>query len=644
MENIIPRRIYDFLKAYPPFSLLPEALLMLVSERVQVQYCQPQQEVFHQGDQPGAHIFIVREGAVQLFRETAAEEFLVEHCDEGDVFGIRPMLAEENYALTARAAEETLLYAVNIEGFQQVIEEHPQVALYLASTYAAGVGQKYKTKNPSQLFLDRNDKSIENFALMEVQSLERSKPPVTCSRETTIQEAAVIMTGQEVGSIIVVDEEGRPIGIMTDKDLRRKVASGRMGIQERIAAIMSSPVITMPPTVTVADVQMEMVKNRINHICLTEDGTPQSKVAGVLSEHDLMVMQGNNPAILIREIRRCTIVEALRDIRDRAEQLLKRYIFQEVAIAFISTVMTEINDEIIVRCIELAEAEMQTEGRERPKANYCWLALGSEGRREQLLRTDQDNALVFEDVPEDAYEATKAYYLEFAGKVTHLLNEVGFEYCPADMMASNPSWCLSLSEWKKQFSTWIHKPEPQAVMYSTIFFDFRPIHGALGLSGALTEHIFGDLDNYEIFLVYLGKNALQNPPPLTFFRNFVVESGGGHKDEFDIKARAMMPLADAARLLTLHARVGMINNTFRRFERLAELEPQNSELYEQAADAYEILMRYRALQGLKKKNSGRYFNPSDLTKMERINLRNCFRPIKELQTLLNTRFRLALLS
>jgi CBS domain-containing protein len=644
MENIIPRRIYDFLKAYPPFSLLPEALLMLVSERVQVQYCQPQQEVFHQGDQPGAHIFIVREGAVQLFRETASEEFLVEQCDEGDVFGIRPMLAEENYALTARAAEETLLYAVNIESFQQVIKEHPQVALYLASTYAAGVGQKYKTKNPSQLFLDRTDKAIENFTLMEVQSLERSKPPVTCPGETTIQEAAVIMTAQEVGSIIVVDEAGRPIGIMTDKDLRRKVATGRMGIQERIDAIMSSPVMTMPPTVTVADVQMEMVKKRINHICLTEDGTPQSKVAGVLSEHDLMVMQGNNPAILIREIRRCTKVEAIRDIRDRAEQLLKRYIFQEVAIAFISTVMTEINDEIIVRCIELAEAEMQAEGRERPKAKYCWLALGSEGRKEQLLRTDQDNALVFEDVPEGAYGATKAYYLEFAGKVTHLLNEVGFEYCPADMMASNPSWCLSLSEWKKQFSTWIYKPEPQAVMYSTIFFDFRPISGALALSGALTEHIFGDLDSYKIFLVYLGKNALQNPPPLTFFRNFVVENGGEHRDEFDIKARAMMPLADAARLLILHARVGMINNTFRRFERLAELEPQNSELYEQAADAYEILMRYRALQGLKKKNSGRYFNPSDLTKMERINLRNSFRPIKELQTLLNTRFRLALLS
>ncbi len=644
MDNVIPQRIFDFMKAFPPFNLLPGDVMMPVSEGVQVQYQKPQSVIFEQGDEPGQHIFMVREGAVQLFRETETEPILVEQCDEGDVFGIRPMLAQEAYALTAKAAEETLLYAINIEGFRWVLESHPQVAYYLASTYAAGAGERYMVANSTQLFLDRQEAPTENFALMEVQSLERSKAPVTCLRDTTIQEAATVMSAQEVGSIIVVDDGRAPIGIMTDKDLRRKVATGQIALDAPIAGIMSSPVITMPPNVTVADVQIEMVRNRINHICLTEDGTDRSPVAGVLSEHDLMVMQGNNPAILIREIRRCREAVKLREIRERAEQLLKTYIHQEVAIGFISTVMTEINDEIIIQCLKLSEAAMAAEGKPKPKAGYCWLALGSEGRGEQLLRTDQDNALVFEVVPPGEYDATKAFYLDLASRATGLLHEVGFEYCPADMMASNPDWCLSLPEWKQQFSHWIQKPEPQAVMYCTIFFDFRPIYGQFALSEALTEHIFKVLDKQDIFLVYLGKNALQNPPPLTFFRNFVVESSGGHKDEFDIKARAMMPLADAARLLMLHARVGQVNNTFRRFDRLAELEPNNRELYQQAADAYEVLMRYRALQGLKKQNSGRYFNPAGLTKMERINLRNSFRPIKELQTLLNTRFRLALLS
>ncbi|MCB0598000.1 MAG: hypothetical protein KDD28_28240, partial [Phaeodactylibacter sp.] len=351
----------------------------------------------------------------------------------------------------------------------------------------------------------------------------------------------------------------------------------------------------------------------------------------------------NNPALLIREIRRCRNGRELRHIRERAEGLMKKYIYQEVAIAFISTVMSEVNDELIAQSIKLSQAEMDEEGHERPAAGFCWLALGSEGRQEQLLRTDQDNALIFENVPEEEHEPVKNYYLKLAEKVTAMLHEVGYDYCPGDMMASNPSWCLSLEDWKEQFSKWIFEPSPKAVMYCTIFFDYRPIYGMKELSAKLTEHIFEDIGAQAIFLGFLAKDAVQNPPPLTFFRNFVVESSGEHKDEFDIKARSMMPLADAARVLILDAKVGKINNTFRRFEKLAELEPANRELYEQAADAYEILMRYRALQGLKNKDSGRYFKPSELSKMERVNLRNCFQPIKDLQTLLTLRYQLAYL-
>lgn len=643
MDNIIPRRVYDFLKGYPPFNLLSEPLLMQVCEQVLVRYCKPDEVLFRQGEEPGSHIYVLREGAIELLREMEGELLLVEQCDEGDVFGIRPLLANEPYALTAKATEESLLYAINIDSFRNILETHPRVAVYLASNYAAGLGQRYKTGLKPKLFLDRMPGQLDTPSLLEVQSLERSKPPVTCESATPIQQAALIMSEQEVGSIIIVDTDDCPVGIVTDKDLRRRVATGHVGLSEPVSAIMSSPVITMPPSVTVADVQIAMVKNRIHHLCLTADGTPKSKVVGVLSEHDLMVIQGNNPAILVREIRRCTDAGKLRSIRERAEELLRQYIYQEVAIAFIATVMTEVNDEIIKRALALAEAEMQAEGKTAPQARYCWLALGSEGRGEQLLRTDQDNALIFEDVPETEHQAVKAYYLDLAGKTTKLLNLVGFEYCPGDMMASNPQWCLSLSEWKQQFGKWIHEPAPKAVMYCSIFFDYRPVHGLHLLAEALSEHIFELLDQDSRFLSFLAKNALQNPPPLTFFRNFVVESGGEHEDAFDIKARAMMPLTDAARVLILHARKSGFNNTFRRFEQMALLEPKNKELYEQAADAYEILMRYRALQGLKHSNSGRYFKPEALSKMERINLRNSFRPIKALQSLLSVRFQVALL-
>ena len=435
-----------------------------------------------------------------------------------------------------------------------------------------------------------------------------------------------------------MNDQQHPIGIITDKDLRRKIATGRFPLDTTVDQIMSSPVVTVSPEVTVASVQIEMVRHKIHHLCVTKDGTPGSQVLGVISEHDLLILQGNNPAVLIRDVRRSTTTRDMRDIRERAEELLQQYLNQEVSIAYISSIMSAINDEIIRHCVAMSEQELLDTEFQRPDVPFCWLSLGSEGREEQLLRTDQDNALVYGDVSAEKSESVKAYFLELASRTNDRLNEVGFVYCPADMMARNPKWCLPLREWKEQFSAWINTPTPKAVMHTTIFFDFRPVYGDKGLSAELTEHIFDEITDQSNFLSYLAAEALHNPPPLTFFRNFVVERGGEHEDEFDIKARAMMPLTDAARVLILHAQVGHINNTFRRFEKLAELEPQNRELFDSAADAYEILMRLRTLQGLKNKDSGRYFDPAELTKMERIHLRNCFQPVKELQSLLKVRF------
>ena len=211
------------------------------------------------------------------------------------------------------------------------------------------------------------------------------------------------------------------------------------------------------------------------------------------------------------------------------------------------------------------------------------------------------------------------------------------------MMASNPEWCLSLSEWKAQFASWIFAPTAQNILFCNMFFDFRAIAGDFTLTETLTRHVVKCIDEKPIFLPFLVRHALNTPPPLTFFRNFVVEKSGEHKDEFDIKGRAMLPLTDAARVLILESKQLDVNNTFHRFDRLAELDENNRELFQQAADAYEILVRYRAIQGLKNKDSGRFFKPSDLTKMQRLTLRNSFIPISELQTLLKVRFRLSLI-
>jgi len=639
MENIIPDRIFNFLIKHPPFSLLDNEDVVLISENVIIQFLQPNEYVFKEGEIPQKYIYMVREGAIQLLRE--AENILVEECDEGDIFGIRPLVAKQAYVLSAKAIEETLVYAIRTDKLENLIEHNPKMAYYLAQNFAVDIGSKYSKLYKGRLFLNNDIKKNQASSLFEIQSIKHSKTAVTCNKDATIQQAAIIMRKHKVGSILIVNDNLHPTGILTDRDLRNYVVTGDIDLMASVSKIMNHPVVTIEPEQTIADIQIIMMKNRIHHLCITKDGSNLSKVVGIISQHDLLVMQGNNPAIFIKEIQRSNSCEQLRNIREKAETLLEQYLQQEVAIAFIANVMSEINDALIVRIIQFCLKETEQEDEKIPDVKWCWMGLGSEGRGEQLLRTDQDNALIFEDVPMAVLEETRLYFIKLSKKITAQLNICGFEYCPGDMMASNPKWCLSLSEWKNQFNQWITQPTNQNIMHCNIFFDYRPLFGTYSLTETLTNYIFSLIDKDSVFMSLMAKNSLSNPPPLTFFRKFVVEKNGEHKDDFDIKSRAMMPLADAARILSLNNNLKNINNTFERFEKLAEVEPNNKELYEQAADAYEILMRYRALQGLKNKNSGRFFNPENLTKMQRLNLRNSFRPVEELQDILKIRFRTA---
>lgn len=641
MSNSIAQRIADFLVRYAPFRLIKEEALLSLSQQVTIVYKEKGETIFEQGEEAHPCFYIIKEGAVLLSRKEGAEQLLVDTCDEGDLFGLRPLIADQTYGLKALAEENTLLYGISIEQFRPFMASEAAVSLYLARNFASGVHISYENAYRNALYFHPEQK--EGTDLSEIQELENRRAPVTCSQGSTIKEAARIMKKERVSSILIIDDQGRPKGIITDKDLRNQVAIGEVSIEESVSSIMSAPVFTIPKGLTVAEVQMFMIKNKIHHLAITADGTDQSPLIGVLTEHDLLVAQANNPAALLRKIKHSYSLDTLREVRDRAEDLLAKYLEQGVKIGFVAQVMSQINDALIQRIIQLAYDSMIHAGFKDPGAAFCWLSLGSEGREEQLLRTDQDNALVFEDVAADKLENTRSFFLSLAQKVTEGLNTCGFEFCPAEMMASNPRWCLSLREWKSQFGKWMLSPTQDAILMSTIFFDFRPVYGDEKLANALTAFIFEHIDQRTPFLNFLAKDALQNPPPLSFFRNFLVEKDGAHKNTFDIKARAMMPLTDAARLLILAAKQERLTNTPERFRALAQLEKQNAKIYEQAADAYDILMEYRARFGLRNDDSGRYINPEQLSKMEKLQLRNAFQPISDLQTLLSTRYKLAFL-
>ena len=305
---------------------------------------------------------------------------------------------------------------------------------------------------------------------------------------------------------------------------------------------------------------------------------------------------------------------------------------------FVSKMISEINDTLIRRGIALSLEEMADRGRE-PPVPFCWLALGSEGREEQLLRTDQDNAMLYAD-PGDDDGLAERFFLELGERVVDVLVEAGFKRCPGEVMASNPKWNQPLDAWKRYFSSWIREPENIAVMHTNIFFDFRPVHGDQTLGSELKRYIFELVETDRAFLSFFARNAVQNPPPLSFFRNMIIERSGEHRDAFDIKARAMTPLADAARVLIYEFGIDIYGSTAERWQAIAETNENLARLAGEAAMAYEILMRIRAIEGLKRGSSGRYVHIKELNKLERQTLRNTFSVVKDVQLMLTQRYRI----
>lgn len=627
--NIIATRIADFLKDFPPFSMLSKDQLTAVSSAVEVIYLEKDDYLFMTAQPVKKQFYVVKDGAVGLFE--SATNRLVDECDEGDIFGIRALMRQGDYQLSAQAIEESIVYSISSELFEEYIATNVEASTFLMSSFASNIRyaalEPFKKEEVAQT-------SIQDF--FEEQSADYSKSPIQCTPETSIKAAALIMTHKRVGSIVITENK-KPLGIITDKDLRTKIATGLVSIESPVTKIMSSPVICYPENITVAEAQIAMLKYKITHLCITKDGTATSNLTGLLSEHDIIVVRGNSATALVKEIKRATTVEQLCQIRLRAEELLKRYIQQRIPITFATKIISAINETITQQIIAASLKEMPT----TPPCAFAWLALGSQGREEQLLLTDQDNALVFCDVSEENFDKTKEYFLKLSASINHKLSLVGFELCPANMMASNPKWCLSLYQWEQQFKKWITTPDPEHLMFCTIFFDFEYVYGDLPLVEQLTKSIYESISTHEIFLNFLGLNALKSPPPLSFFRQFLVERDGEHKDQFDIKARAMMPLVDAARLLILSKNIKSVNSTIARYSKLIELEPQNKNIYAACITAFKILLKFRTQQGLSNKDSGRFIDLQSLSKAHRLELKSCFNAVKEVQDLIQTRYQLS---
>ena len=624
------------LARHPPFDRLDPELLKRVARGIRIRYLEVDEVVFEAGDPPRPEFYVVVKGEVVVSQQLDGRTVLIDVCDGGDIFGVRALLADRPYAARTQAKDDTLLYVLSKKSLEDLLRDEPRVALFFAADFAADMPQPMDSNRLESVRAARRHERASATG-DDVRRVDPVRDVLTCDPNTTIRHAASMMSERNVGSILIVDEERKPIGIVTDSDLRSKVVGQGRDVSTLISEIMSSPVLTVDDQTTLSLLIATVMKKHLHHFAVTEDGTADTPVTGIVSEHDILKTQGSHPTVILTEIGRATTKQRLRALRDQAEELLRQYLEDEVGMGFLSNMISEINDTLIRRAIGLSLQELADKGMEPPVA-FCWLALGSEGREEQLLRTDQDNAILYADPGEDDGVAER-FFLELGTLVVDILVEAGFERCPGDIMASNPKWNQPLAAWKRCFSEWIHEPENIAVMHTNIFFDFRPVYGDNALAAELKGHIFERVQVDRSFLSFFAKNATRNPPPLSFFRNMIVERSGEHRDAFDIKARAMMPLADAARVLVYDLGIDIYGSTAERWQRIGETHEDLARLSGEAGMAYEILMRIRALEGLSRGTSGRYVHINELNKLERQTVRNTFSVVKDVQLMLASRYR-----
>lgn len=632
MKNSIADRVAHFLSGFPPFDLLSLNSLNKIAVETSIIYLDKGDVLFKKDDTYHQHFYVVRDGSVMLYHTHENEKLIAGINDTGDIFGLRALITKENYKLSAIANEEAIVYAIPIEVFESVTQNLVKVQKYLITAFASNSHDPYTAEENSRIFVDYLPNSSQDLA--NFQTANYTEKPETCNENATLQEAAIAMSNHSISCIIVVNNDKIPLGIITNSDIKNKVATGKFPITTKVTNIMSAPVITDSPGITVASAQLQMIQHNISHICITKDGTPNTKLVGILTHHDILVTLGNSPSVILKDIKRAKRTRHLRQARLKANTLLKSYLEQNIPLSHIIKLISKINDAVTERAIILAIRKMETP----PPVAFSWLSIGSQGRKEQLLFTDQDNALIFEDVDKTKYKQTQAYFIKLSKLVTKTLNVIGFEYCEADMMASNPEWCKSVSQWQQQFKEWIEKPDEKAILLASIFFDYSHIYGNKALVDALTNSIYKALENSSLFCRILAKDALKNPPPLGFFKQFLVEHNGEQKDLFNIKSRALMPLIDAARVLTLSNKIKDINNTAERFEKLAEIDPNNAELFNSCAYASKALLKFRTKQGLLHDNSGKFIELESLSKEEKLKLRRCFKPILDVQEILKIRF------
>ncbi len=620
-----------FLSGLVPFSFLPDEEINRIAESISIINYPQDTVLFVQGQSNLEYLYIIKKGAAERYYEENDEKTLRGVLGEGDMYGGISMLMNKSIAIrTLRLTEDSYFYILPKEIFLDICKKHDAFSDYFTDTFG-------------KRMLDRSYAEIiaGTFRPMEVETEFFSQPVdsivnrelVYCDHDMPIQAAAAVMSQHNSSSIFIRDAQGDFVGVVTDNDLRNKVTATGYDILSPVSGIMTSPLVSVPSEALIFESMMTMMQKNIKHLAISD---ANGKVVGVIANRDLLVAQGQSPFFVVREIAQARFVNQIVQVHHQIPQLVQALIHTGAKAQNVTRFLTTVSDAILQKLIAFAIDELG-----EPPARFVFMILGSEGRKEQTLKTDQDNAIIIEDLPDKAAEKAMVYFRNFSEKVCGWLDEVGYDFCKGEVMAKNPKWCQPLKAWKKYFTQWIHSASPEALLQASIFFDFRGGYGDMELIEELRTDLFESLVGWPGFFRHLAENAMFFTPPIGFFRNFLVESEGEHRDSFDIKA-AMQPVVDYARIYALSHRIAE-TNTLGRLHELLEKKELSAEQYQELDAVYSYLMQQRFVRQVRAslEENGKpdnYINPKKLSRIEQTTLKEIFKRIETFQAKLSFDF------
>jgi CBS domain-containing protein len=633
----LDQAVRQFLQSHVPFSQMEQGDLEHLVAHLQLAY-------FGRGEilvEPDSGIpeacFIIRQGMVEGLRSSAGtssdREEVALTLGPGEPFPVGALLAARPVMTRYRAAGDVFCWLLPKAAFDDLLSRSSVFLDFCKRRMGA--------------LLDLSNQALQaSYSAQATQLRSMSAPigellrraPVTCRPDTPLRQVFEQMESLAVGAMLVSGPgpEGNDavLGIFTRQDVIGRVVLPGVSLDTPIALVMSAPVLSLQASDTIADAMLLMAERVIRHVPVMSDG----RLMGVVTERDLFVLQRRSLRQIGDAIRQAKSVAQLAIAADDIRQWSRSLIAQGVTSRFITRLIARLNDQLARQLVETTALErgLSLEG-------VCWLALGSEGREEQTIATDQDNGLLLAAARVD----DRADLLSFAQEVNRRLDECGFPLCKGGVMAGNPAWCLSLDEWRHCFDTWIDRGDPESLLQANIFFDFRAIVGDATLAVQLREHLTPRAAANQRFLKQMSDNALKNGPP-TGFTGGLAGMLSREETFIDLKLHGAAPITDAARLLALAHGVSA-TGTAARLQALSASGVLRADETEAWLEAFDFLqsLRLRVQHGLSAsgaagggsaESAGSHPNSiatDSLSALDRKILREAFRQVRKLQSRLS---------